>query len=143
MDKFDLYFFNCGVIDCFNEIVHAGVKRLALSRPCSSKKERDEYRDFVKVSCEDYGTKYYAEDEPFLTDLFPVSMNRRKFNFVLYSEDSALAEYLALKDRRKALIRSREYKGEARKEIAVSFGRLLSYSEEAIERMIGENREKE
>lgn len=143
MDKVDLYFYNCGVIDCFNEIVHAGVKRLALTRPCGSKKERDEYLDFVKVSCGDYNTKYYAEDEQFLTDLFPISMNKRKFNFVLYSEDSALSEYLALKEKKKELIRAREYKGEKRTEIAKAYGRLLSYSGEAAERMIAENQEKE
>ena len=35
--EIDSYSFQCGVIDCFNEMVAAGVKSLALSRPASRK----------------------------------------------------------------------------------------------------------
>ena len=33
MQTIDPYSYQCGAIDCFNEMVRAGVKRLALSHP--------------------------------------------------------------------------------------------------------------
>ena len=53
------------------------------------------------------------------------------------------AEYDELKEKKKQLIESGNYHGQARKEIAVTFGQLLSYSDEAIERYLAENKEKE
>ena len=42
MQNIDAFSYQCGVIDCFNEMVHAGLKTLALSRPMDSAQERDE-----------------------------------------------------------------------------------------------------
>ena len=36
MRNIDSYSYQCGVIDCFNEMVYAGVKSLALSHPMDS-----------------------------------------------------------------------------------------------------------
>ena len=45
MKKLDEYSYQCGVIDAFNEVVRAGVKRIALSHPVDTKEEamRREY----------------------------------------------------------------------------------------------------
>ena len=75
--EIDSYSFQCGVIDCFNEMVAAGVKSLALSRP-ASREERDALIDFAHESCRRYGTKLYPEDQPLITDLFPLSLNQGK-----------------------------------------------------------------
>ena len=85
-----------GAADCFCEMVRAGVKRLALSHPCDSKAERDSFLPEFQKLCERYGVKLYAEDDPLLTDLFPLSLNRGKYNVIFYQDDSVLQEYLHL-----------------------------------------------
>ena len=39
LDSLDLFSYQCGVIDAFNEVVKAGVKRIALSHPVSTREE--------------------------------------------------------------------------------------------------------
>ena len=41
MREIDKYSFRCGVIDCFNEMVAAGVKRMAFSHTSPTAEERD------------------------------------------------------------------------------------------------------
>ena len=86
--------------------------------------------------------KLYVEDEAFLTDLFPLSLNQGKYNALFYQEDSALQEYLALKGEKKAALAQGTY-GQARRDIAWRYGRLLSYTEEGIQRLLESNTEKE
>ena len=92
--------------------------------------------------CQKYGVKLYVEDAPLLTDLFPLSMNRGKFNALFYQEDSAIQEYLSLKAEKAAAQREGRY-GEVREDIARRYGRLLSYTEAGIQRLLDQNPEKE
>ena len=46
MKKLDRYSYQCGVIDAFNEVVRAGVKRIALSHPADSREEAMELSSF-------------------------------------------------------------------------------------------------
>ena len=39
--ELDRFSYLCGAMDAFAELVHAGVKQLALSHPCASLAERD------------------------------------------------------------------------------------------------------
>jgi hypothetical protein len=90
-------------------MVAAGVKKIALSHPCDTKELRDSFlEDFDKL-CTKYTVKYYVENEPFLTVLFPESMNKGKFNVIFYCEDRYLEEYLALKKQKKDFIDSGNY----------------------------------
>ena len=57
------------------------------------------------------------EDEAFLTDLFPLSLNQGKYNALFYQEGSALQEYLALKGEKKAALAQGTY-DQARRDIA-------------------------
>lgn len=143
MQNLDAFSYQCGVIDCFNEMVHAGLKTLALSRPMDSAQERDTLIPFARESCQRYGTKLYIEDEPLLTDLFPISMNLGKHNMLLYQADHILDQYLRLKRWKESLVREKVYFGGNRTQIAWDFGRLLSYPEDAIRRLIADNQEKE
>ena len=143
MQNLDAFSYQCGVIDCFNEMVHAGLKTLALSRPMDSAQERDALIPFARESCQRYGTKLYIEDEPLLTDLFPISMNLGKHNMLLYQADHILDQYLRLKRWKESLVREKVYFGGNRTQIAWDFGRLLSYPEDAIRRLIADNQEKE
>ena len=127
-----------GVCDAFCEIVGAGVKRIALSHPFTQAELEtvlgaDFIRDCAAIAAR-YGCAAHHQREPLLTDLFPVSLNR----------DSAdLAELLAIEADKRALLIAGAYTGAARREIAVRFGRLLSYSAQAIDRLIAQNTERE
>ena len=142
MPAIDKFSYELGAADCFCEMVRAGVKRLALAHPCPTREERDEYLPYFEKLCGQYGVKMYVEDEPFLTDLFPVSMNKGKFNALFYQEDGAIQEYLSLKAEKKAALEQGRY-GQVREQIARRYGQLLSYTQAGIERLLRENQERE
>lgn len=142
MKTIDHFSYELGAADCFCEMVRAGVKRLALAHPCDSPQERDQYLPYFEELCRKYGVKLYVEDEAFLTDLFPLSLNQGKYNALFYQEGSALQEYLALKGEKKAALAQGAY-GQARRDIAWRFGKLLSYTDEGIQRLLESNTEKE
>lgn len=104
MRNIDSYSYQCGVIDCFNEMVYAGVKSLALSHPMDSAEERDALLPYARELCQRYGNQLYIEDEPLLSDLFPLSLNRGKHNILFYRAGHVLEEYLRLKERKAALV---------------------------------------
>lgn len=143
MQNIDSFSYHCGVIDFVNEMLRAGVKRLALSRPLEDAALRDALVPFAQDACRRYGTKLYIEDEPFLCDLFPVSMNQGKHNILFYVEDHILDQYLRLKERKAALVAERAYFGGNRNQLALEYGRLLSYPAEVAKRMLAENSDKE
>lgn len=140
--KIDEYSYHLGAADCFCEMVRAGVKRIALSHPCDSRAQRDAFLPDFDRLCAAYGVRYYVEDDPFLTDLFPVSMNRGKFNVIFYQEAEALEAYLALKAEKRRAVEAGEYAA-CREEIARRYGRLLSYTEDGIARLLAANQERE
>lgn len=142
MKSIDRFSYELGAADCFCEMVRAGVKGLALAHPCPTREERDEYLPYFQELCQKYGVKLYVEDEAFLTDLFPLSLNQGKYNALFYQEGSALQEYLALKGEKKAALAQGTY-GQARRDIAWRFGKLLSYTDEGIRRLLESNTEKE
>ena len=143
MQSIDVYSYQCGVMDAFSEVVSAGVKRIALSHPCDTAEERDRYLPFAEQLCKQYGNVLYLENEGLLTELFPLSLNKGKFNMVFAHKPEDLTLYRELRQRKKELVEKNLYFGEARRRLAFDFGRLLSYSEEAIERLIRQNQEKE
>lgn len=143
MKKLDGYSYQCGVIDAFNEVVRAGVKRIALSHPVDTKEEAMELIPFSQQICHQYGNHFYLEESPLLTDLFPISLNKGKYNIIYYRQEEDIRQYLALKKRKQQLLEQQAYQGEARRQIAVDYGKLLSYSQEAIERYLAQNEEKE
>ena len=140
--QIDEYSYHLGAADCFCEMVRAGVKRIALSHPCDSRGQRDAFLPDFDRLCAAYGVRYYVEDDPFLTDLFPVSMNRGKFNVIFYQEAEALGDYLALKAEKRRAVEAGEYAA-CREDIARRYGRLLSYTEDGIARLLAANRERE
>ena len=146
--KLDKWSHALGVCEAFCEVVRAGVKQMALSHPFT---EEELYRDFhgndFFLACQEIAEKYsckaYHLLQPMITDLFPLSLNRGKQNVVFYREDAVLAALLQLQADKKALQAAGEYTGEARRAIAVRYGHLLSYSDEAIERYLKNNTELE
>ena len=132
----DAYSYGLGAMDCFCEMVGAGVKTLAMSHPCDSRQERDSFLKDVKKLCEKYGVYFYAEDEAFLTDLFPERLNKGKYNYLFYARKEVLDAYFELKEEQRVVIQNGGYTRQKSYEIAKKFGRLLSYTEEGTERLI-------
>lgn len=139
----DHYSFRCGVIDCFNEMVSAGVKRIAFSEPMNSAEECRSYRPFVEKTCHKYGTRFYFEPSSLVTDLFPKELNAGRAHYIFYREEDALREYLAVRAEKEELAAVGAYRGEQRRALAYRFGRLLSYTDEAIARRLAENKSRE
>lgn len=142
MREIDPYSYHLGAADCFCEMVRAGVKRVALSHPCASKAERDAFLPDFDRLCRQYGVACYLEDDPLLTDLFPLSLNRGKFNVIFYQEEDALGDYLDLKAEKRAALAAGTY-GALRENLARRYGKLLSYTDEGIARLLAANTEKE
>lgn len=140
--KIDKFSYHLGAADCFCEMVRAGVKRIALSPPCDTKEERDSFLPEFDKLCEKYGVHYYVEDEAFLTDLFPMSLNRGKFNVIFYQDEAALREYLDLKAEKEKAVVAGNY-DDNREDIARRYGKLLSYTDDGIQRLLETNSEKE
>ncbi len=140
--EIDKFSYQLGAADCFCEMVRAGVKRIALSHPCDSKEERDSFLPEFDKLCEKYGVHYYVEDDAFLTDLFPLSLNQGKFNVIFYQDETFLQAYLDLKAEKEKAVLDGKYDA-CRRDIAWRYGKLLSYTDEGIRRLLDANTEKE
>ena len=142
MRPIDDYSYQCGVMDCFNEMVKAGLKRIALAHPSRTKGQRDAYIPFAEMITKKYQTHYYLDDDPLITDLFPYSLNKGTYNIIFYKEKQDIEAYITLKAQKAAALKEGRY-ADCRNHIAASFGKLLSYSDETIQTYIEHNTEKE
>lgn len=142
MQAIDPYSYQCGVMDCFNEMVKAGVKPLALAHPCATKEERDQYIPYVQHLTQRYQTHYFLDDDPLITDLFPMSLNAQTFNIIFYRRKEDIQKYQDLKQRKKQAIQQGIY-SKIRYDLACQFGFLLGYQQETITHYIADNQEKE
>lgn len=141
--ELDRFSYRCGVIDCFNEMVRAGLKPMALAHPSPTPAERDRYLPFCEAICGQYGTKFFPEDDMLLTDLFPLSANRGTYNIIFYREEAVRRAYEDLKAEKAALLAAGQYRGEPRRRLACRFGALLGYPETDCLRMIEANADRE
>ena len=143
MQSIDPFSYQCGAIETWNEMVSSGIKVLAMIRPLDTREERDALIPFAHDICKQYGTKLYPEDDPFLTDLLPLSYSQGKFSLLFYKADHVIEEYIRLKERKAALVAGRAYFGGNRTQLAISYGRLLSFDEESIHQYIENNQDRE
>jgi hypothetical protein len=126
--------YTLGGIGSFAEMVDAGVKQLALSAPLPP----DEMNFLVEHAqriAADHSVEIYCETDFLVTGLFPAELTDGKHVLLIY-RDSTREDYLALKTAKQELLESDRYQGEARRQIAVDFGRLLSYSDAKIEALL-------
>lgn len=143
MYPFEERSFAAGVMDAFNEVIAAEVKKIAFGVPVKEYAIREEYAKVAEEICEKYQTKFYREDELLVTDLFPVSASKDTYNLIFYKYKKDLDEYLELKNQKKELLERGQYCGEVRGKIAYQLGRLLSYSDSVIKEKIEKNLDKE
>ena len=129
--------YRLGIIGAFGEIVNAGVKKLALSEP-TTPKEMDEMIDEAKVIADRNHVLLYRETELLVTDLFPASYTQGKEVLLIY-QGATKDEYLTLKQEVWKLQQEGAYSSTARESISRRFGKLLSYSDEYITKLMAEN----
>jgi hypothetical protein len=125
----DLRSFHLGMINCFAEMVAAGVKRLAISPPLAP----DEYealREASEAIVKGSGIQSYLEKSLLITDLQSPEFTRGKWSILYFKEQETLGAYLALKERKEAL---NSAGAGSFQEISKDFMRLLSYPETTIE----------
>ena len=133
--------YQLGVISAFSEVVRAGVKRLALSAPLEPG-DMDALLEDAAVIAAQHDVKTYVERDLLVTDLFPASTAEGRHVLLMY-RDAVLDEYRALEARKAALVAAGEYAGDARRQLAIDFGRLLSYPDERIQELLAGNTELE
>lgn len=126
--------YNLGIIGGFAEVVRLGVKKLALSEVMSPEEMDDIFGDAQVVAVRNE-VLLYREPELIVTDLYPEDVALGKDVLLIYIGDT-LDQYLQLKADKERLVRAGEYSGEARREIAVRFGQLLSYPMPVIEDLL-------
>ena len=115
-------------------MVRVGVKTLALSAAMLPE-EMDAIEEDIKRIANNEGIRIYREADLIVTDLFPADVAEGKHVILLY-KGTTLDEYLALKQKKNELVKSGNYSGKARKDIARQFGKLLSYPDVIIEEKI-------
>lgn len=136
------YWYHCGVMDAFCEVVAAGVKKLALSHPLNNEEDVHRLMPYAKQLCEQYDIHCYEERALLITDLFPFSLNKNHYNILFYRDDTTLYAYLELKRKKQDALRLGIYERQ-RTKLALAFGELLSYDMESCLRKLQENTEKE
>ena len=127
-------FFTLGMMNAYAESVKNRAKILGLGEPLSSE-ETDALFEYAKVIARHNQVKIYREPELLVTDLFPAHITRNKHVILIYLDDT-LEKYLAIKADKASLVQTGKYEGEARKQIARRFGKLLSYSDASIEQKL-------
>jgi hypothetical protein len=133
--KLDRRSYNLGMIYAFAEVVGSGVKRLGLSPPLTE----DEYTDVIddtRLIADEYGVTLHTDRGFLETLLFNPEFTRGRIVIHLADSKETLEEYLRLKERKRRLEETGKLTRVEEEEIARGLGALLSYSEEAVERLL-------
>lgn len=133
--KLDRRSYTLGMIYVFAEVVGSGVKHLGLSPPLTEE-EYEKVIDDTRLIAEEYGVKLHTDRDFLETLLFNPEYTRGRIVIHLADSMETLDEYLRLKERKRRLEESGELTRVKEEEIARGLGALLSYSEEAVERLL-------
>ena len=131
---FDLHSYYAGINMAFAEIVGAGCKQLALSSPYSHE-VAEEMLEATEYAAKEYNVELMVEPELIVTKLFPSDIAKDKTVILIAHDQSVLDEYKMLKKLKK-------YSDEEGNphdlevEIAQRFGKLLSYDEANVNRLL-------
>ncbi len=134
LPSFDKLSFMSGACLAFSEAVGFGVKQLALSS-LYTEEELPIMLQVIEYASQRFGTVYRLEPDLIKTKLFPRDVTGGKTVVLIANSQKVLDEYAELK-RLKEESNREGTPEEAEVEIARRFGRLLSYDEESIERLI-------
>ncbi len=137
IEGFHLISYYAGTISTSAEFVSYGCKKLALSATFSDE-ELAALLEHARQKAEEYGIPIYVEKDLLVTRLFSPTVAQGKTVILFAYNQDVLDEYFAIKEfRKKALAEDRL--AEAEERIAWRFGRLLSYTDETISRLLDES----
>jgi len=137
IEGFDIVSYHAGVNMAFAEVVGAGCKRLALSSPYDPELA-EKMMEPTRVAAETYGVELKVETDLLVSKLFPKDIAEGKTVIMIAQSGEALDEYKRLKDMKRESA-AKGHPAGMELDIARTFGRLLSYSEEKIEALIERN----
>lgn len=135
---FHLMSYYAGSISTATEFVSYGCKKLALSATLSDE-DLAVLLPLAQQKAEEYGIPFFVEQDLLVTPLFSSSIAVGKTVILFAYNQDVLDEYLAIKAFRENAI-SEGRLGEVEEELGWRFGRLLSYTDETIERLLSEEK---
>jgi hypothetical protein len=138
IEGFHLLSYYAGTISTSAEFVSYGCKKLALSATFSDE-ELAALLKHAEQKATEFGIPTYVERELLVTRLFSPTVAEGKTVILFAYNKDVLDEYFALKAFRKKAIQE-DRLSEVEEEIAWRFGRLLSYTDETIKRLLSEDR---
>ena len=134
VEGFHLMSFYAGAISASTEFVSYGCKKLALSSTLSDE-ELAVLLPHAEQKAKEYGIPFYVEKDLLVTKLFSPTIAEGKTVILFAYNQVVLDEYFAIKAfREKAIAEGRLV--DAEEEIAWRFGRILSYTDDTIERLL-------
>jgi hypothetical protein len=135
IEGFHLLSYYAGTISTSTEFVSYGCKKLALSATLTDE-ELAVLLPHAEQKAKEYGIPFYVENDLLVTKLFSSTIAEGKTVILFAYDQDVLDEYFAIKAfREKAIAEGRL--GDVEEELAWRFGRLLSYTDDTIERLLG------
>jgi hypothetical protein len=134
LEGFHLYSFYAGSISTAAEFVSCGCKKIALSSPFTDE-ELAVMIDIAKIESEKYRVPFYVEKDFLTTRLFDAAITGGKSVIFIAQNQKILDEYFELKNLKQQAI-EQETLAEVEDAIAWKFGRLLSYDDDTIKRLL-------
>lgn len=126
-----------GGIGAFSEMVHVGVKKMALSAPLLPA-DMDIIMEQALEIAKQNNVELYRESDLLETDLFPGTDIKGKDVLIIY-KGTTKDEYLHLKEEVARLQAAGQYTGKARENLSRRFGRMLSYPPQRINQLLASN----
>lgn len=136
--NFHLYSYYAGTISTSTEFVSYGCKKLALSATMSDE-ELAVLLPHAEQKAEEYGIPIYVEKDLLVTPLFSPTIALGKTVILFAYNQDVLDEYFAIKAFREKAVEVGRLR-DVEEELAWRFGRLLSYTDDAIERLLSEEK---
>ena len=133
----DKYSYNLGIIGGFSELVDVGVKKLAFSDALPPAEMDVIAAEAEKVALHNH-VKLYREKDLIVTYLSPSDVAVGKDVLLIYNGNT-LDEYLALKEEIKKLQAENKYTEEAKMDVSIRLGKMLSYPSQKIDELIAGN----
>ncbi len=138
IEGFHLMSYYAGTISTSTEFVSYGCKKLALSATLSDE-ELSVLLPHAEQKAKEYGIPIYVEKNLLVTPLFSPTIAQGKTVILFAYNQDVLDEYFAIKTfRNKAVAEGRL--GDVQEELGWRFGRLLSYTDETIERLLNDKK---
>ncbi len=134
INGFHLDSFHAGATFAAAEVVSLGCKKLALSSPYTDE-DLTVLLEPTRIAAEEYGLVIYVEKDLLVTRLYDPILSKDKSVILIAQDQRVIDEYLDLKKLREKAIAEGRLE-EVQDKLAWEFGRLLSYSDEAIRRLL-------